>query len=184
MIIRLFLTSIALTLGLPSLAQSPAPVCDDLVWSAQVLAANPDIGKSCQGVYERNNELFAKVKIEVIRIRGNRITFRPEHTDGSTGAPRTITVDQSWRADIAGRRYRASELLPGQELSVYIPEDRFALATDDGAFDGDEALYDIEEATVVTMPKTASPLYLILAAGLGFVGLGAVLSLRRRLRTR
>jgi hypothetical protein len=183
MLAKFILASLALTLGMPSLAQNPSPLCDDLVWSAQVLAANPDIGKSCQGVYERNNELFAKVKIEVIRVRGNRITFRPEHTDGTTGAPRTITVGQSWRADIAGRKYRASELLPGQELSVYIPEDRFALALDDGAFDGDEELYDIEEATVVTMPKTASPLYLIAGAGLGFVGLGMVMSVRRRLRT-
>jgi hypothetical protein len=182
MIIKLILACLALTLGMPSLAQSPAPVCDDLVWSAQVLAANPDIRKSCQGVYERNKELFAKVTIEVIRVRGNRVTFRPEHTDGSTGAARTITVGQSWRADIDGRSYRASELLPGQKLSVYIPEDRFALAMDDGAFDGDEELYDIQEATVVTMPKTASPLYLIVGGGLSFIVLGAAMSLRRRLR--
>jgi hypothetical protein len=177
-------TAMALLASAENFAQDPSPRCDELVWSAQVLAANPDIQKSCQGVYERNNELYAKVTIEVIRVRGNRITFRPEHTDGSTGAPRTITVNQSWRANIAGRNYRASELLPGQELNVFIPEDRFALAIDDGTFDGDQEMYLIEDAAVVAMPKTASPLYTMIGVGLSCIGLGGIMSYRRRLRAR
>ncbi|EAQ96725.1 hypothetical protein [Congregibacter litoralis] len=178
---QLIAASFALALSGHLMAQE-APGCDDLVWSAQVLAANPDIALSCQGVYARNDELYAKVIIELTRVRGNRLSFRPRHTDGSQGAQRSITVDSSWRANIQGRDYRASELLPGQELSVYIPEDRFALAVDDGAFDGDETLINIEEATVVTMPKTASPLYAALAAGVAFLGLGVAMTTRRRLR--
>lgn len=173
--------AIALTLSTQALAQD-APTCDDLVWSAQVLSANPDMALSCQGVYARNDELYAKVTIELTRVRGNRLTFRPQHTDGTQGAQRSITVPNSWRANIEGRTYRAGELLPGQELNVYIPEDRFALAVDDGAFDGDEELISIEEATVVAMPKTASPLYAVLGAGLAFLGLGFAMTAQRRLR--
>ncbi|WOJ92102.1 hypothetical protein R0135_09915 [Congregibacter variabilis] len=174
--------AIAIVLSGQALAQDSAPTCDDLVWSAQVLAANPDIALSCQGVYARNNELYAKVTIELTRVRGNRLTFRPQHTDGSQGTRRSITVSSSWRADINGRKYRASELLPGQELSVYIPEDRFALAVHDGAFDGDEELISIEAATVVAMPKTASAMYTVLTAGLAFIALGFGMTTRRRLR--
>lgn len=174
--------AIAIALSAQALAQGPAPTCDDLVWSAQVLAANPDIKLSCQGVYARNNELYAKVTIELTRVRGNKLTFRPKHTDGSQGTRRSITVGSSWRADIDGRKYRASELLPGQELSVYIPEDRFALAVHDGAFDGDEELINIEAATVVAMPKTASAVYAALAAGLALTAFGFVMTTRRRLR--
>lgn len=174
--------AIALALSGQALAQEPAPTCDDLVWSAQVLAANPDIAMSCQGVYARNGELYAKVTIELTRVRGNRLTFRPQHTDGSKGAQRSINVSSSWRADIEGRKYRAGELLPGQELSVYMPEDRFALAVHDGAFDGDEELITIEEAAVVAMPKTASPVYAALGAGLALLAMGFVMTTRRRLR--
>lgn len=140
------------TLSVPVRAQTPAPGCEDLNWSAQVLAANPDIGQACRGVYQRNGELFAKVTVELTAVRGNRLTFRPLHSDGSKGSARSINVRNGWRADIDGRPYRASDLQPGQMLNVYIPEDRFALALDDGTFDGDEELMDIEGDDVVRMP--------------------------------
>jgi len=174
------LVGVALTTQ--AFAQDLSPSCDDLVWSAQVIAVNPDIGLSCQGVYQRNDELYAKLTIELTRVRGNRLTFRPQHVDGSFGTQRSITVSNSWRADIQGRKYRANELIPGQELSVYVPEDRFALAVHDGDFDGDEELIDIEDPMVVTMPKTASSLYAVLAAGLALLCLGGVITAQRRLR--
>lgn len=139
-------------LSTPLWAQTPAPSCEDLNWSAQVLAANPDMGQACRGVYERNGELFAKVTVELTAVRGNRLTFRPLHRDGSKGSPRSINVKNTWRADIDGKQYRASDLLSGQLLNVYIPEDRFALAIDNGAFSGDEDLLDIEDDDLVTMP--------------------------------
>lgn len=173
---------VGLAINTQAFAQDLSPSCADLVWSAQVIAANPDIGLSCQGVYQRNDELYAKVTIELTRVRGNRISFRPQHIDGTVGTQRSITVSNSWRADIQGRKYRASELVPGQELSVYIPEDRFALAVHDGDFDGEADLIDIEEPAVVTMPKTASSLYVVLGTGLALIGLGIALTTRRRLR--
>ena len=93
-------------------------------------AANPDIRNACQGVYVRNNKLYAKVNIELLRVSGNRLTFQTRWTDGGTGKARSITVPASWRARIGGRSYAASELQAGQELSVYVPEDRFALGLD------------------------------------------------------
>lgn len=183
----LFASTLTLAVTTPAFAQSEAPTCDDLVWAAQVLAANPDIAESCQGVYERGGQLFAKVDIELTRVRGNRLTFRPQHTNGSMGSPRSIVVPNSWRATLDGQDYRARDLLPGQELTVYIPEDRFALAVADEmlAEDAEMELIGIEEAmTVTTMPTTASNLYTILAAGAAFLGLGALLTRRRRVAVR
>ncbi len=162
-------------------AQDAAPTCADLNWSADVLAANPDIGASCQAVYEKDGKLYAKVSIEVIRVRGNRMTFRPLHTDGTTGDSRSVQLDSSWRAEIGGRQYRASDLMRGQQLNVYIPEDRFALAIEDA--DGpDEADIMMIEEEVVEMPTTASPLFLVGLAGGAFLALGGLLSgIRRRL---
>ncbi len=161
-------------------AVSSTVTCADLNWSAEVLANNPDIGQSCQAVYEKDGRLFAKSTIEVVRVRGNRMTFRPLHTDGSLGDSRSIQLDSAWRAEIGGRSYRASDLMRGQQLNVYLPEDRFALAiTDD---DGpDEADLVMIEEEVVEMPTTASPLFLIGAIGGAFLALGGALSgIRRR----
>lgn len=176
-------TLLFLAVSAPASAQGNAPTCGDLVWAAQVLAANPDIGQSCQGVYERGGRLFAKIDIELTRVRGNRLTFRPRHTDGTRGERRSIAVPGSWRATIDGREYRARDLQPGQELTVYIPEDRFALAVADESLPEDDALELIaieEAATVTAMPKTASKLYAIIAAGLACLLIGALLTGRRR----
>lgn len=174
--------AVASALSAQVMAQDPSPTCDELVWSAQVLQANPDIALSCQGVYERAGKLYARVEIELTRARGNRLSFRPMHKDGSKGAARSVVVPNSWRAEIDGRSYRASELLAGQQLTVYMPEDRFALTIDDGEFDGDEEMLAIEEASMVTaMPKTASPLFAMLGAGVAALAAGAAFT-RRRLR--
>ena len=180
-----FAATLLAALSTPALAQDPSPLCSELNWSAQVLAANPDIGESCRGVYELNGKYYAKVEIELTRVRGNRLTFKPRHTDGSMGKPRSIRVNNSWRADIDGRSYRADELLAGQRLNVYIPEDRFALGVDDGDFAGEEELVAIEEAAVVTeMPKTASPLFAALGAGVTLLAAGGALTTRRLRRRR
>ena len=161
--------------------EGSAPTCGDLNWSAEVLAANPDIAKSCQAVYEKNGSLYAKASIEVVRVRGNRMTFRTLHTDGSKGDSRSIQLDNSWRAEIGGRQYRASDLMRGQQLNVYLPEDRFALTVEDADGPDDADAMAIEDE-VVEMPTTASPLFLIGLAGGAFVALGGLLTgLRRRL---
>ena len=158
-----------------------APTCADLNWSADTLAANPDIAKSCQAVYEKGGKLYAKASIEVVRVRGNRVTFRTLRTDGSKGDSRSVQLNNSWRAEIGGRNYRASDLSRGQQLNVYLPEDRFALVVEDA--DGpDVADIVIIEAAVVAMPTTASPLFLFGLAGGAFLALGGLISrVRRRL---
>jgi hypothetical protein len=154
--------------------------CDDLNWSAEVLALNPDIAAMCQTVYEKDGRLFAKTSIEVVRVRGNTMTFRPIHTDGTRGDSRSVTLDSSWRAEIGGRQYRASDLMRGQNLNVYLPEDRFALAVEDADGPDEADFVAIEAAT--EMPTTASPLFLIGLAGGAFLALGGLLSgIRRRL---
>jgi hypothetical protein len=163
-----------------SAVESTTVTCADLNWSAEVLAANPDIAQMCQTVYERDGKLFAKTSVEVVRVRGNTMTIRPKHTDGTLGESRSVTLDSSWRANIGGRQYRASDLSRGQSLNVYLPEDRFALAVeDDDGLDDADMMHDIEDAT--EMPTTASPLFLFGLAGGAFLALGGLLSgIRRR----
>lgn len=158
--------------------ESTTVTCADLNWSTEVLAQNPDIAAMCQTVYERDGILYAKTSIEVVRVRGNTMTFRPVSLDGTKGDSRKVTLTDSWRANINGRLYRANDLQRGQQLNVYLPEDRFALAIADDDAEVVEMM-PIEEA--VAMPTTASPLFLVGLAGGGLLALGGLLSsLRRR----
>jgi hypothetical protein len=171
--------ALALSAGQVSAQEESATSCADLNWSAEVLAGNPDIGQSCQAVYEKGGKLFAKASIEVVRVRGNRMTFRPMHTDGSKGDSRSVQLDSAWRADIGGRSYRASDLMRGQQLNVYLPEDRFALAVEDA--DGpDAAEMMVVEEEVVEMPTTASPLFLVGLAGGALLAMGGLFGRIRR----
>jgi hypothetical protein len=124
-------------------AATRAPTCDDLNWSALVLAANPDIRESCLGVYVLGDTYYARSRIELVRIRGNALTFRPQHRDGSFGKARRITVPPDWRVTVGGHRYGPRDLSPGQQLDVFLPEDRFALGVP-GASDAGPALLPIE----------------------------------------
>ena len=132
----------------PALAQEyrGAVTCDELNWSAEVLESNPDIALACRGVYERDNILYAKATIEVVRVRGNTLTFRTIHTDGSKGDPRSLTLESSWRVELDGIQYRAAELVRGQQLNVYLPEDRFALVVETSAAADSESTAPTEEA--------------------------------------
>jgi hypothetical protein len=169
----------ALSISAGQAMAQDAPTCADLNWSAETLAANPDIAKTCQAVYEKDGKMFAKASIEVVRVRGNRMTFRTLHTDGGKGESRSIQLDNSFRAEIGGRSYRASDLMRGQQLNVYLPEDRFALVVEDA--DGPDMVDVMVIEEVVEMPTTASPLFLIGLAGGAFVAFGGLLTgLRRR----
>ena len=120
---------LAVTIAGQAAAETPrgAVECNDLKWSAEVLAVNPDIALACQGVYEKDGILYAKASIEVVRVTGNRLRFRTLRTDGSKGVPRSVTLDSGWRVNLSGKEYRLIDLVEGQQLDIFLPEDRFAL---------------------------------------------------------
>jgi len=113
----------------PAPAQtSRAPTCDDLAWSAAALAANPDVGLLCQGVYVKGNTHYAKATIRITRVDGQRVTFVPYRRDGSLGKARNVALTHDWKVVINGEELTAKNLVKGQELTVFIPQDRFAIS--------------------------------------------------------
>lgn len=110
--------------------QTRLPTCATLKWSEAVHRAYPDIDAICQGVYQKDGVLYARAEVEVLSVSGNRLTLRSVHTDGSRGHQASVRVGPNWRARIDGRDYPVGALVGGQRLTVYIPQDRFALAQD------------------------------------------------------
>ena len=166
---------VALLFGQFAAAQTELS-CSDIQWDSVVTDEYPNIAKACDAVMEKNGSMFARIEVEVQRVRGRTLTFKILNNDGTSGGSYKQTVESSWRAKIAGRSYRASDLYRGQKLSVYMPADRWAVipVDDDGP--------DVADAVALTaapmLPKTASPLplfglfggcFMLLAAGIGAI---------------
>ena len=110
--------------SLPASAQTDL-TCADIEFTPDLRSRYPDIQDACRDVVEVDGKRYAKVTIELVRTRNNRATFRFLETDGDRGPTQTIELDSSWRANINGRRYRLRELGAGQQLSIYLPADRW-----------------------------------------------------------
>ncbi len=168
---------VALLFGQFALAQEELS-CSDIEWSSVVTDEMPSIDDACDAVVEKNGKMFARIEVEIQRVRGRTLTFKILNNDGSSGGSYTKTVDTSWRARIGGSSYRASDLFRGQQLNVYMPHDRWALIPEDE--DGPDEADAVMIAAAPMLPTTASPLPLFGLFGAGFMALAAGLGVIRR----
>ena len=122
---RIIVSVVALPLlAFSSLAS--ALTCEDVTLSAAITDRYADAADACVDVVERDGETYVKMMVELTRAgRPNNLTFKFMHADGTYGPTHSINPPSEWRARIAGRSYRARELARGQELSVYLPPDRW-----------------------------------------------------------
>jgi hypothetical protein len=180
---KLFVTAgacLALATGQSALAQEPS--CSDIEWSSTVTSEYPSIADACDAVVERDGKLYARVEVEIQRVRGRTLTFKIINNDGSSGGSYKQTVDTSWRARIDGRSYRPGDLSRGQQLNVYVPSDRWAVIHEDEAVadgpDMEAAAAPVVAAAV--LPETAGTLPLFGLFGAAFLALAAGLGVIRR----
>lgn len=183
-----------LAFGAQSNAQADL-TCDDISFSGAVLERYPDAANGCWDVVERDGERYAKMKVELMRTSNNRATFRFMHPDGTTGPTKSITVPSDWRARIDGRNYRVRDLGRGQELTVYMPSDRWAahVARDSAIEVANYELADIEDedaagagaaaaaGSMAALPSTAGPMPLFALLGaLSLIGAAGLRIARRK----
>jgi hypothetical protein len=190
-----------------------AASCADVVWQKEILAQYPNIAAACQEVVVSNDARFARFSGELVQVnRDGSVRFEFEDREGqSIGKPTTLQPAPTQRVLIEGRRYKFSELVPGQKLNIYVPEAGLAVATELGVppasmarmvFDESEApaadasrqpvrLAEAapqpaqatpQEAQPERLPDTAGWSPLLAFAGVLALGGGLVLMARRRLR--
>ncbi len=128
-----------LSIGQQAAAQDEL-TCADIEWKSMVTDQYPSIADACDAVVEKKGRLYARIKVEIQRVRANTLTFQIINNDGSSGGTYSQNVGSTWRAKLSGQSYRARDLSRGQQLRVYMPHDRWALVhvDDDGP--------DIEDA--------------------------------------
>ena len=166
-----------------ALAQSN---CGDIVFSSDISSRFPNARNACLDVVEKNGPNFAHFKARIARVSGNSVEAEFRQADGSWGRPVQFQPDPSARVRIAGQSYRYRDLSRGQELDVYLPPDRWAIAvpeTDVEFIVAEEVEYvELQEPTqqfAGNLPRTASSLPLLGVVGLVLVGMGGLLLLIR-----
>jgi hypothetical protein len=162
--------------------------CDEITWSAETLARYPSIASACQGVVVRNGTTYVKFEGTVRRVADRGQSLTVAFKDGER---LTLTPPPETTFYINGKATPPRSLRPGDELRFYVPETRLVASV----FEETDTAPPVEvpmspppaeeEETVAMapaepLPKTAGPLPLLGIAGLGFLGLGALLRIRRR----
>ena len=164
--------------------------CSDLNFTGPVAREFPQARDACLGVENRDGRPYAHFNARIRSVRGNTVEAEFKMPDGTYSRPISVTPDPDSRVRIAGRNYRWRDLSRGQELDVWLPPDRWEIVVPEDpeaqfAAAPTVASFVISEPapTVAanTLPRTASPLPLIGAAGGVLVVLGLVVAgIRRR----
>lgn len=151
--------------------------CNDFRPTDEAIERFPDLLGACEGIVERNGELYGLFRADVRRVWGNNVTLHLP----ATGKTFTARPDSSMRVLIDGKKTRARDLTAGQEIRIYLSVSEFSKP------DIEEVAWVTEEDVVVSLvvedapalPTTASPWPMIGAAGLFLLGAGYLMRRRR-----
>ena len=97
--------------------------CNEVRWKAEILQKYPGIEKACVGVVVREGVNYVKVSGKVRRKGNGVVTVRLDHTQS----------DVAWKpaqgdtVSIEGDAVPALDVVVGQNLRFYMPEDRVAV---------------------------------------------------------
>jgi len=96
--------------------------CKDFIPTQEARERFPDLAGACEGVVERDGELFGLFRAEVRRVRGNNITLHLPATDHTF----TVRPDPATRVMVDGRKVRPRDLATRQEILIYLSASEFA----------------------------------------------------------
>ena len=96
--------------------------CKDFIPTQEARERFPDLAGACEGVVERDGELYGLFRAEVRRVRGNHVTLHLPATNHTF----TVRPDSSTRVLIDGKKVRPRDLLPRQEIRIYLSASEFS----------------------------------------------------------
>jgi hypothetical protein len=149
--------------------------CRDFKPTAEAAQRFADLKGACEAVVEINGRLYAKVKAVVRRASSSAVTLNLPATDHTF----TVNPKSDARILVGNDKLRPGDLVRGQEISIYLPIDRFAepdineveLVQEDTT-----ALvpHQVAVAEEPALPTTASALPLVAFVGAMLLVLGGV----------
>ena len=103
--------------------------CGDLTWQPSVLERFPNIGTVCRAVIERDGKVYAQFNGVVHRRYGSTVYIRFEGGEAVPGGDRAVKIDppSDMTFRVGDRSIQVRDAQPGQDLTIYIPGDRFVV---------------------------------------------------------
>lgn len=118
----LVVSMLCLLAGLGFTVSASAQTCDDVVWSADVLAENPNIGDYCLEVMEKNGKTVVRLHARVVRQSVNSTIVQWQHPDGSWSPSERRYPGRDFMAQMDdGSEVSILDLAPRQDVNVYVP---------------------------------------------------------------
>lgn len=120
-------------------AQPPTPTdltftttgvqCEDVKWAPQTLERYPHIVAACQRVVQRDGEYFVVFSgtVHSVARYGRSLSV-----DFKNGDEVTLKTSADMKFDIGGTMTRPRDILPGQQLTFYVPQARFVAEVPEG----------------------------------------------------
>jgi hypothetical protein len=117
----ILITTLVLLGALGFTVTAQAASCGDVIWSAETLETNPNIGTYCLEVVNKRDTDAVKLRARVVRQGVNSTIVQWQHPNGSWGAAERRYPERGATAEIQGQAVRITDLAPRQEVHVYIP---------------------------------------------------------------
>ncbi len=96
--------------------------CKDFIPTEEARQRFPDLAGACEGIVERDGELYGLFRAEIRRVYGNRITLHLPATDHTF----TVRPAPSARVMVDGKKVRPTDLATRQEVRIYLSAREFA----------------------------------------------------------
>lgn len=172
-----------------------AASCAEVSWAETLLREYPRIADACQEVVISDGARWARFGADYLQSnRDGSVTLDFKDRQRRSIGEVTLMPAADQRVAIAGRNYRFSELMRGQELNLYVPEGVFAVAVEPGAPTeqlaqivvrpaqqlAQTAPAPVQTTAQTQLPSTAGPLPLLALTGLLALLGGIGLTIRRR----
>lgn len=164
--------------------------CLAVNWSAETLAKYPRVASACQEVLQKDGKNYVKFTGEIKKVakNGTEVTMKMK------GGEQDLVLHpaEGRTVYIGGKKTPVRSLRPGDELTFYVPEDRFIAAvmeTPSAPVEEIPVAPPVVEQVAMTttdysMPTTATNWGLLAVFGGLAIGLAAAMRTRRALRRR
>src|SRR5688500_5754948 len=154
-------------------ASAQQPNCQTVQFSDAVVAKFPRVREACIDVIERQGDLLAVFKADLLKVSGNKARIRARLPSGGHADPQTVHVDPQRRVLVNDKKYRIDELAIGQELTIYakVDEPVAAFAPSDSSENPEFSPIEVVPVRVAA----AEPEMPITAGSLLTIGLGGVI---------
>jgi hypothetical protein len=96
--------------------------CKDFIPTQEARERFPDLAGACEGVVERDGELYGLFRAEVRRVRGNNITLHLPATDHTF----TVRPDPATWIKTGDKKVRPRDLVPTQHVRIYLSASEFS----------------------------------------------------------